>query len=353
MSGTTPIPSLVVGGTGYVAGELLRLLAAHPFFAPVHAVSESQPGSGIAAAFPHLAPAYGAQSFVGIEEALDLAARLPRSAIFAAAPHGASAALIGRLLEATRGREARIVDLSADHRFRTPEAYAAVYGERAAPAGQLDEFCCAVPEHLEAASARHVAHPGCFASAMLLALVPLLRHGLIGGEVYLSGVTGSTGSGRKPTGGTHHPDRHADLYAYRPLAHRHAAEVEALCEQASGTKPRVHFVPHSGPFARGIHVTLQAKLNRQCSATEINTLLATSYATSPFVRILDTEPHVKHVAGSNYAALHAATDADSVVVLSVLDNLTKGAAGGAIQWMNRLQGLPQTSGLLACAPGWT
>ena len=352
-SAAESLPVIVLGGTGYVAGELLRLLAGHPHFGPVTIVSDSRPGGSVAHAFPQLACAYRAHTFVGFDDALALAAGLRRGAIFSAAPHGVSAALIGRLLEATAGSDVRIVDISADHRFAAPDAYAAVYGAPLASQAQLAQFTCAVPEHVASVTTRHVAHPGCFATAMLLALVPLVAHDLIEPDVYISGITGSTGSGRSPTAGTHHPDRHSDLYAYKPLGHRHAPEVEAVCLAATGRAPRVHFVPHSGPFARGIHVTLQARLRAAHADADVNAVLASYYADSRFVDVLDHEPHIKHVVASNYAALRATRAAGHVAVLSVLDNLTKGAAGGAIQWMNRLQGLPEDAGLGACAAGWT
>ncbi len=352
-SAAATLPVIVLGGTGYVAGELLRLLAGHPDFGPVTIVSDSRPGAAVAQAFPHLACAYRAHPFVSLDAALALAGTLERGAIFSAAPHGVSAGLIGRLLEATAGSDVRIVDISADHRFSTPGAYAAVYGAELASQVQLAQFSCAVPEHLASAPTRHIAHPGCFATAMLLALVPLIANDLIEPDVYISGVTGSTGSGRAPTTGTHHPDRHSDLYAYKPLNHRHAPEVEAVCLAATGKAAKVHFVPHSGPFARGIHVTLQARLRAGRADADVNALLAAYYAAAPFVDVVDHEPHIKHVVASNHAALRATSVGGHVAVLSVLDNLTKGAAGGAIQWMNRLQGLPEAAGLEACAPGWT
>lgn len=356
MNETSPraaLPAIVLGGTGYVAGELLRLLAGHPHIGPVTAVSDSLPGSSIASAFPHLAAAYRGQVYAAFDDALDTARSWQRGAIFSAAPHGVSAAMLGRLMAVTGDRDVRIVDISADHRFATEAASAQVYGSALAPAAQLSQFTCALPEHVERVPTRHVAHPGCFASAMLLALVPLLAHDLIEPDVYISGITGSTGSGRAPASGTHHPDRHSDLYAYKPLAHRHAPEVEAVCRHVTGRHAHVHFVPHSGPFARGIHVTLQARLREVHAGIDVNAVLAAYYASSVFVEVTDREPHIKQVVASNHAALRASTNGRSLAVMSVLDNLTKGAAGGAVQWMNRLHGLPEDAGLAASAPGWT
>lgn len=347
------VRAYVLGGTGYVAGELLRLLHGHPQFEFAGIASDSRPGTPIAAAFPHLAPAYGESTFVSFDALVAELARGREAALFCAAPHGAAAGLVATVLAECRGPGLRIVDISADHRFRTPAEYAAVYGHPAAGAQALDAFVCAVPEHLAGTPQGHVAHPGCFATAMLLALVPLLRHDLVEPDLYVSGVTGSTGSGRTPTHGTHHPDRHGDFYAYKALSHRHAPEVRAVAAAVTGRDARVHFVPHSGPFARGIEVTLQARLTRAIAGAEVNALFAEFYRASPFVRVADREPRVKEVAGSNYALLRAEVGDGTVAVQSVIDNLVKGAAGGALQWMNRLFAIPEDAGLRTVAAGWT
>jgi N-acetyl-gamma-glutamyl-phosphate reductase len=156
-----------------------------------------------------------------------------------------------------------------------------------------------------------------------------------------------------PVPGTHHPLRHGDLYSYSALAHRHVPEIAACARAASGVAAQFAFVPHSGPFARGIHVTLQAALARPVDTARLQGVLRDYYAGSPFVRVSAEAPRVKDVAGSNYAHLSAVVMGNTVAVLCAIDNLTKGAAGGALQWMNRLFGLPQTCGLTAPAAGWT
>ena len=349
------MPTLVLGGSGYVAGELLRLIAVHPRLELVAAVSDSKPGERLAAAFPHLASAYPETAFVSIDAALRLVTTLPRTAILAAAPHGVSAALIDRLLTAAAaaGTAPRVVDISADYRFRDADAYAAVYRHPHGAPGRLGDFTCALPEQLATLATTHVAHPGCFATAMLLAIVPLLQFGIVEPTFYVSGVTGSTGSGRTPTDSTHHPRRHGDLYAYGALAHRHAPEVIAIAASLTGRTAELNFVPHSGPFARGIHATTQARLARPMSAAEVREALAEYYAGQPFVRILADAPRLKDVVTSNYAHLSATTSGNTLAVMSVVDNLAKGAAGGAVQWLNRMYGWDQTTGLAAPAPGWT
>lgn len=354
-SGARQIPAVVLGGTGYVAGELLRLIAGHPNFALAGIMSDSQPGEPVAAAFRHLAPAYPNERFKSVDEIEALVAREPTTAIFSAAPHGSAAALIDRLLTAAEaaGRAPHVVDISADYRFRSNDAYQAVYQHAHGAPTRLAQFTCAVPEHLQRSPTAHVAHPGCFATAALLASVPLLAARLTQGPLFISGVTGSTGSGRKPIDGTHHPARHSDLYAYNALTHRHGPEVRACAQAATGIDAQIAFVPHSGPFARGIHATVQASLRTRRTTAEVLAALREFYGGAPFVRISDASPRLKDIAGSNYATLGAAADGNTVAVFSVLDNLNKGAAGGAVQWMNRLYDLHETTGLTAPAPGWT
>jgi N-acetyl-gamma-glutamyl-phosphate reductase len=349
------VPAIILGGSGYVAGELLRLLAAHPYFALAGVLSDTQPGEPVGSAFGHLASVYPETRFQSRSQIEDLVRTLPQPAVFCAAPHGAAAGLVDSLLNIAgdAGHSPRVVDISADFRYATEAAYEAVYKQAHGAPRRLREFTCALPEHLAVAPTAHVAHPGCFASAILLASVPLLKLGLISPTLFVSGVTGSTGSGRKPVEGTHHPMRHSDLYSYNALAHRHSPEVVACALAASGVEADFAFVPHSGPFTRGIHVTVQASLKSARDTRQVVALLQEFYANAPFVRVTDAAPRIKQVVTSNYAHLSAVANGRTVAVMCVVDNLTKGAAGGAVQWMNRLFELPETSGLLAPAPGWT
>jgi N-acetyl-gamma-glutamyl-phosphate reductase common form len=348
-------PAIVLGGTGYVAGELLRLIAAHPRLEVTAILSDSQPGTPVAAAFPHLRNAYPDLKFSSINDIETLIRSTLSCALFSAAPHGVAAGIIDRLLTAAESAGTRIhcVDISADFRYTSAGAYESVYKHPHGAPARIREFTCAVPEHLAVAPTMHIAHPGCFATATLLASVPLLALGLTDPRLFVTGITGSTGSGRKPSESTHHPLRHSDLYSYGALSHRHVPEITACAKLATGVEAEFNFVPHSGPFARGIHVTVQASLKKPLSTAQAVEALATFYKGSPFVRVLDTAPRVKDVATSNYANLSAVTNGNSIAVMSVLDNLNKGAAGGGLQWMNRLLGFDERLGLLAPAPGWT
>jgi len=348
-------PAIVLGGTGYVAGELLRLIAGHPRLEMTHILSDSQPGTAVAAAFPHLRSAYGQLKFSSLDEIEASVRKIPRSALFSAAPHGVAAGIIDRLLGAaeTVGTRIHCVDISADFRYSSASAYESVYKHAHGAPSRIGQFTCALPEHLATSPTEHVSHPGCFATATLLASVPLLALGLTETRLFVTGITGSTGSGRKPSEGTHHPQRHSDLYSYGALSHRHVPEISACAKLVTGVEADFNFVPHSGPFARGIHVTVQASLKKPIDSALALEALASYYKDCPFVRVVDTAPRVKDVVTSNYANLSAVTNGRSIAVMSVLDNLNKGAAGGGVQWMNRLLGFDESMGLRAPAPGWT
>jgi N-acetyl-gamma-glutamyl-phosphate reductase common form len=353
VNGST-VPAMVLGGSGYVAGELLRLLSGHPHLRPFATLSESQSGGAVEAAFPHLAGCYPELAFSSREDLPRLIGSQETLAVLCAAPHGAAAPLLdGILTEAEKaGTAVRIVDISADFRFADGAAYEKVYGHAHGAPDRLAAFRCALPEHLEETPDGHVGHPGCFVTATLLAAVPLLKLGLVEPRLSVVAVTGSTGAGRTPTATTHHPARRSTVFAYNPLKHRHEPEMRALASAASGVDATIHFVPQSGPFARGIYATLQGRLARPMETGEVRQALAGFYAKAPFVDILPEPPRLQDVVGTNRARLSVAADGDHLVVFSAIDNLVKGAAGGAIQWMNRLLGFPETAGLQVPGLGW-
>lgn len=352
---TERIPAVVLGATGYVSGEVIRLIAAHPAFELAAAVSESRAGEPVGAVFPHLAASMAGRAFSAYGDWSEALATGSRLAIFSAAPHGASARLVDAALDvaAAKNLDAHVVDVSADFRYASADAFEAVYGEAHGAPGRLGEFACALPEHDNGKPAAHIGHPGCFATAALLAAVPLLASGLAEDELFITGVTGSTGSGRAPQAGTHHPERHSNLYAYKPLSHRHAPEIATLSKRATGVRAAINFVPHSGPFARGIYVTVQARATADADDAALREAFETAYRAAPFIDVVAGMPKLKNVVASNRAEIGVAVGDGAVVVSCAIDNLVKGAAGGAVQWMNRLFDLPEAAGLEAPAPGWT
>jgi N-acetyl-gamma-glutamyl-phosphate reductase len=354
MIDATPLPVIVLGGSGYVAGEFLRLIAQHPRMRLGAAVSTSAAGEPIARHFPHLRAAYRDESFSDIAAVLEQLAEAPRWVAVSAAPHGASAALVDRLLTAAEeaGVALTVVDASADFRYRSAESYERVYGTAHGAPQRLASFRCAVPEHLTEIDTPHAAQPGCFATAMLLAIVPMVARGLSEPNFYVSAITGSTGAGGTPRETTHHPLRQSNVFAYQVLDHRHDPEVVELAHAATRQTIGLHFVPHSGPFARGIHATIFADRASTAPVSDIQAALSDYYRDAAFVHVLDAPPRLKDIVGSNYANLSVSADDETISVCCVIDNLVKGAAGGAMQWVNRLCGWPETEGLTAAAAGW-
>lgn len=368
------VPAVVFGGTGYVAGELLRLLVNHPNFATAAVFSTSQVGEPVTGAFPHLAGTkLDALHFVGEEEGAAWFTRKGPLAVFTAPPHGAAAPLLARLFNDRSAakkagaelddRDLHVVDLSADFRFEDAQQWAQIYGKPHGAPELLPHFACAVPEHFvpprNGSAPQHAAQPGCFTTSVVCAAWPFFKLGLVEDGVFVAAMTGSSGSGKTPGAGTHHPERHATLYAYSPLAHRHEAEMKKLLGAACrGCEPDVEFVPHSGPFVRGIHATVRMTLRGDPAASdaefarELVSRVNALYGERSFVHATATPPKLTEVVGTNKCRLGIFVRGRTLVVTSVVDNLTKGAAGGAIQWMNRLFGYDDRAGLELPGLGW-
>ncbi len=235
-----------------------------------------------------------------------------------------------------------LIDLSGDHRLADAADYAKHYGKAHPHPVSLGRFVYGLPEQMreQIKGARRIANPGCFATAIELALLPLLDLPLE--WIAVSGTTGSSGSGALPSDTTHHPTRANDYRAYRPLVHQHLGEVEQLL-RAAGNRAQVSFVPHSAPLVRGVSITLQARVPDAAAAAE---KVKAFYAREPFVRVVEGAPRVAAVAGSNFCDLGVAADGELLVVMTALDNLVKGMAGQAVQNMNLALGLDERAGLM-------
>ncbi len=349
------IDTFILGATGYVAGELLRILAGHPVLRLAGALSSSRAGEPVEEVFPHLRSSWPG-AVLGDPGSLDAGLGPDREiAVFSALPHGEGAARLAGLLSAAEacGTRLHLVDLSADFRLGSAEEWTRVYREPHGAPALVDRFTCGLPD-LEIETPRGpIAHPGCFTTAVTLAAAPFQATGLAKPRITVTGVTGATGAGRTPTATTHLPERGSNMFAYKPLQHRHRAEMERLLARLGGEPPRVLFVPHSGPFSRGIHATLHLELTRDASSEELREIARAYYRARPFVSVLDEPPRLKDVVATNRCHLSVDVEGRDAVVVSVIDNLTKGAAGGAVQWMNRLLDLSPETGLEFSAPGWT
>ena len=190
-----------------------------------------------------------------------------------------------------------------------------------------------------------MANPGCFATGVLLALMPLALEGLLDVPVTLCGVTGSSGSGVEAKSGTHHPERAQAYRAYKPLTHQHLPEIAQALAQGGAVDPQLAFVPHSAPMVRGIHITALLHPKKPMDAAAARALFARHYGGERFVRLVDQPPDCAVVAGSNFADVYAHADGKALAVLVALDNLVKGMSGQAIQNMNLMLGLPEHEGL--------
>jgi len=325
----------VIGASGFVGGELLRLLHGHPEMDDITAVSRSRAGRPIVEAHPALAGIDGSFAAISPGEAARGA-----DVVFLCLDHGEADGVVDEIAAARPGI---ICDLSADFRVRDRGLHERHYGPRRSLAS--DGFVYALADVLgrELHGAEALAAPGCFATAAQLALWPLARLAPEGTPV-LFAVTGSSGAGAKPRETTHHPLRAHDLFAYASLGHRHEAEIEEQWRRWTGRDETPRLAAHAGPFVRGIYLTLHARSRR---AEEAPAIYRDAYAKRRFVRVLDEPPHLARVLGTNRADLHVAADATTgeIQVSVAIDNLIKGAAGQAIQAVNLAAGCDEAAGL--------
>jgi N-acetyl-gamma-glutamyl-phosphate reductase len=335
----------IVGASGYGGAELLRLAGSHPAVEVSVVAAHSQAGTPVADLFPNLA---GARVFDEVE--LDALAAC--DVVLLATPHGAALALGAELFDAG----VRVVDLSAAFRLSV-DGFAAWYGEEhgrpdlaAGDAAASDEVVYGLPElgfRDAVRRARLVANPGCYPTATLLGLAPLADL-LVPGSIVVDAKSGTSGAGRAAKDTLHFSHVHGDLTAYGAPAHRHTGEIERWLPGDLGT---VSFTPHLVPMSRGLLATCYGSLADGVDAAAVQDALDLAYADEPFVHVLapGTFPHTKALAGSNGCQLSAVVDERTrrVTVTSAIDNLGKGAAGQALQNVNLLLGLEETTGLTA------
>ena len=332
----------VVGASGYTGAELLRLLHAHPEIEVVHATAHANAGAAVADVYPSLGVAYPDLRYEAFAAA-DLAGL---DVVFCGLPHGESQTVIPEIA-ATVGH---VVDLGAD--FRLPAAaYEQWYGSAHRAPELLDAFAFGLPELYrdEITSHDHVAAPGCYPTASILALAPLLAEGLVETTgLHVDAISGVSGAGRGLSLRTHFGEIDESVEAYGLLSHRHTAEMELALTKVAGTAVQVLFTPHLAPMTRGLLTTAYARPAAPGLTTAV--LLDTYrafYADEPFVAVVDASPATKATRGSNAAHVTVRYDerTDTVVALGAIDNLVKGASGQAVQSANLLLGLPEGTGL--------
>lgn len=330
----------VLGASGYVGAELVRLIATHPYLGVAALGAERRAGEPLGAVFPHLRhlalPTLARTGDIDFGQ-IDVT--------FCALPHATAQETVAAL-----PRSMKIVDLSADFRLRDPEAYARWYGRPHAATDLLAEAVYGLPEHYreEIRGARLVAATGCNAATGNLALIPLLKAGAIDpDEIVIDLATGVSGAGRAAKEGTLHAEVSEGFHAYAVGGHRHTAEFDQELSRAAGRPVRASFTPHLLPQNRGILATIHVR----GEAEAIHAALAEAYAAEPFMVVLPLgeAPATRHVRGSNFCHIGVAADRrpGRARVFSALDNLNKGSAGMALQCANLMLGFDEAEGLTA------
>lgn len=338
------ISAAVVGATGYTGGELLRILLQHPDVRVVRVTSESKPGRALAEVHPFLRgrlnltlEKFNART---IAKSVDVA--------FFALPHGVGSKNIADFVKEGK----RAVDLSADFRIKKLSVYESTYRVKHASPALLAKAVYGLPELFrgQIPGAPVIANPGCYATTTILALAPLLKNKLVRpGSIVVDAKSGVSGAGKKLDPMYLYCEATENFQAYAVVKHRHVPEIEQALGDHAGAAPTLTFVPHLVPMTRGIHVTAYADLKKKTTPARLRAVYEAAYAGERFIRVLPEGqwPQTKDVAGTNYVDIAVAVDErhGRAVVLAVLDNLVKGAAGQAVQNMNLLFGLDETAGL--------
>ncbi len=328
----------IIGASGFTGAELLRIAAQHPDFDVVYATGDSQAGVRAAELYPSLAGVYPDLMF----EEFDLGRARGLDLVFLGLPHEASMAMAPQLI----GHVGCIVDLSAAYRLKDPACYPMYYGFRHDQLGLLDEAVYGLPElhRNDLKGAALIATPGCHVTTAVLALRPFVEAGLVDRQgVIVDTMTGITGAGRKPTHTNLFTSIDSNVEAYGFLTHRHTPEIEQELEA------QVLFTPHLVPMSRGLLATCHARPadGATLSTGLLLSVLRDRWAGEPFVVVTDGSPSTKATLGSNAVHVTARYDerTHTVLAIAALDNLTKGASGGAVQAANVALGLDETAGL--------
>ncbi len=339
---TAPVRVAVLGASGYTGAELMRLLLRHPAARIVALTGERQAGKPVAEVFPHLA-GHGLPDLVKIEDVrwdgVDF--------VFCALPHGTTQQVIAGLPKGLK-----VVDLSADFRLADVDTYAQWYGHaHQAPDLQREAVYGLTEVNREGVrNARLVANPGCYPTSSQLPLIPLLMNDLIqADDIIIDAKSGVSGAGRDAKQANLFGEVAEGIHAYGIASHRHAPEIEQGLSLAAGRPVLVNFTPHLMPMSRGILSSIYVRLRNGVKPADLHAALAERYAREPFVRVLPegVAPHTRHVRGANHCLMNVFPDRlpGRAIVLSVIDNLVKGASGQVVQNFNVMQGYDETAGL--------
>ncbi len=332
----------ILGASGYSGAEMLRLLAHHPRVDIRALTAERHAGQPVAEVFPHLG-GLDLPSLVKIDD-VDWSGL---DAVFCCLPHATTQAIVAKL-----PRELKIIDLSADFRLADLDTYAEWYGQAHLAPDLQEEAVYGLTEFArdDIRAARLVASPGCYPTSAVLPLAPLIKAGkILLDDIIIDSKSGVTGAGRALKESMLFGEVAEGIHAYGIAGHRHAPEIEQELSRAAGRPVTVNFTPHLMPMNRGILSTIYVKLAEGESPASLRAALADRFVDEPFVRVLPegVSPATRHVRGSNHCLIGVFPDriAGRAILISVIDNLVKGASGQAIQSMNVMYGLPETTGL--------
>jgi N-acetyl-gamma-glutamyl-phosphate/LysW-gamma-L-alpha-aminoadipyl-6-phosphate reductase len=338
----------IIGGSGYVGSELLRLLLLHPQAEVTMVTSRQSVGEYIFNVHPNLRGLtqlkFVPQDMAELQKNCDL--------IFTATPHGGSVNLVPKLLEAGL----KVIDMSADFRLKNPADYETYYGWKHAHPEILKEAAYGLPElhREEIKNARLIACPGCMATSAILGLAPVVKAGLVDKDkIVVDLKVGSSGGGSKPSISSHHPERFSGVRPYKVVGHRHIAEVEQELNALTNELVKISFTPHAVNMVRGILATIYTFPKQPITNKDIWKALRAQYGNEPFIRLVKYQkgpyqlPDPKVTLGTNYCDVGFEIDehANRLLLFSALDNMTKGASGQGVQCMNILMGIDETTGL--------
>ncbi len=330
----------IFGGSGYGGSELLRILLFHPNAEIVLVTANEHAGKAVGEVHKNL---FGLTQLRFEKSPEDLSSLEAIDVAFFALPHGQALSLIPNLPE-----NVKVVDLSGDFRINDSDVFREFYKlEHTAPDLQA-KFVYGLTEtnREQIKSAQYIANPGCFATATLLALAPMVKSGLLAGKIIVDAKTGSSGSGAKAAANTHHPQRMNSFYAYKPFQHQHVPEIEQHLREVGTFENDFVFMTHSLPVSRGIFASCYLETTVNLTTEDVTNLYELFYKDAFFVRIVENSPDINWVKTTNFCDIAAHSNGKQIVVFSAIDNLVKGAAGQAVQNMNLMFGLDEKTGLI-------
>jgi N-acetyl-gamma-glutamyl-phosphate reductase len=330
----------IFGGSGYGGSELLRILLFHPNAEIILVTANEHAGKAVGEVHKNL---FGICNLKFKNAPEDLSSLENIDVAFFALPHGQALNLIPHL-----PKNVKAIDLSGDFRINDAEVFKQFYKLEQTATDLQKDFVYGLTETNREAikTANYIANPGCFATATLLALAPMVKSGLLAGKIIVDAKTGSSGSGAKAAANTHHPQRTNSFYAYKPFQHQHVPEIRQHLQEIGEFTNDFVFMTHSLPVSRGIFISAYFETKDELSLDYLKEKYSDFYRDSFFIRIVEGSPDINWVKTTNFCDVGIAVSGKNIVVFSAIDNLVKGASGQAVQNMNLMFGLGESTGLI-------